>query len=220
MESRKGKRHSEVLVKQSDRPSSQRKRRAIFDAAEAVFLRDGFARASMDEVAQLSGVSKQTIYNHFGSKEDLFIALVSWMSASAGETVRPEPLKLPEGSDLAGYLEEYAVRQLTVVLDPRLLRLRRLVIGEAPRFPQLARALWENGPVRAINALAELFSQLSDAGILHATDAGVAAETYNWLVMSAPLNQAMLMGDDAIPDAKALRRHAREAVRVFLAAYE
>lgn len=203
----------------STRPSSQRKRRAIFDAAELVFLRDGFVGASMDEVAQLSGVSKQTIYNHFGSKEDLFIALVSWMTTSAGDWVRPEALELPEGTDVADYLEKYAVRQLTAVLDPRLLRLRRLVIGEVSRFPDLARALWENGPARAMDALAGLFGRLSDHGVLLDTDPHLAAETYNWLVMSAPLNKAMLMGDDHLPDAKALRKHAREAVRVFLAAY-
>lgn len=206
-------------MRQPTRPSSQRKRQAIFDAAEVVFLRDGFTGASIDEVAQLSGVSKQTIYNHFGSKEDLFVALVSWMSTNAGRAVRPEALRLPEGADLSAYLEEYAVRQLTVVLDPRLLRLRRLVIGEVPRFPHLARALWEHGPQRAMAELADLFRDLANAGLLRATNAQVAAETYNWLVMSAPLNKAMLMGDDAIPDAKALRRHAREAVRVFLAAY-
>jgi len=184
-----------------------------------VFLRDGFIGASMDEVAQLAGVSKQTIYNHFGSKEDLFVALVSWMTTSAGDWVRPEPLELPEGTDVADYLEEYAVRQLTAVLDPRLLRLRRLVIGEVSRFPDLAQALWENGPERAMDALARLFGRLSDDGMLLDTDPHIAAETYNWLVMSAPLNKAMLMGDDHLPDAKALREHAREAVRVFLAAY-
>lgn len=206
-------------MREPTRPSSQRKRQAIFDAAETVFLRNGFVGASVDEVAQLSGVSKQTIYNHFGSKEDLFVALVSWMSASAGRAVRPEPLRLPDGADLATYLEEYALRQLTVVLDPRILRLRRLVIGEVPRFPHLARALWENGPLRAITDLAGLFRDLADAGLLRVADPYVAAETYNWLVMSGPLNQAMLLGDDAIPDRPALQRHAREAVRVFLAAY-
>jgi TetR/AcrR family transcriptional repressor of mexJK operon len=208
-----------VDVREPTRPSSQRKRQAILDAAETVFLRDGFVGASVDEVAQLSGVSKQTIYNHFGSKEDLFVALVSWMSASAGRAVRPEPLRLPDGADLTTYLEEYALRQLTVVLDPRILRLRRLVIGEVPRFPHLARALWENGPLRAITDLAGLFRDLADAGMLRVADPSVAAETYNWLVMSGPLNQSMLLGDEAIPDRTALQRHAREAVRVFLAAY-
>jgi AcrR family transcriptional regulator len=206
-------------VQQPTRPSSQRKRQAILDAAEAVFLRDGFVGANIDEVAQLSGVSKQTIYNHFGSKEELFVALVTWMTANAGAAVRPTPLALPDGTDLATYLEEYAIRQLTVVLEPRLLRLRRLVIGEVSRFPHLARALWEHGPAQAIADLADLFRRLSDAGLLRAPDARVAAQTYNWLVMSAPLNEAMLLGDAAIPDAAAVRRHAREAVRVFLAAY-
>jgi TetR/AcrR family transcriptional regulator, mexJK operon transcriptional repressor len=47
-----------------------------------------------------------------------------------------------------------------------------------------------------------------------------AATHFNWLLMSAPLNKAMLLGDEAIPKPAALRRHAIECVRIFLAAYE
>lgn len=207
------------MAVETPRPSSQRKRAAILEAAETVFLRDGFVGASVDEVVAVSGVSKQTIYNHFGSKERLFVAVVSAMTTTAGDAVHPDEHELPGPDELAGYLEKYLLRQATVVLRPRILRLRRLVIGEVERFPDLARTLWEDGPARAIGALAALVSQLDAAGLVRAPDARVAASSLNWLVMSGPLNEAMLLGDGAVPDEEALRRHVREAVRIFLAAY-
>jgi hypothetical protein len=104
-------------------------------------------------------------------------------------------------------------------MTPRLLQLRRLVIGEVGRFPALARALYVNGPQRAIGSLAVAMTSLRDRGLLDFDDAAAAATTFNWLVMAAPVNEAMLLGDDAIPSPEALRRHAAHATRVFLAAY-
>jgi AcrR family transcriptional regulator len=198
---------------------SERKRRAILAAAEELFLRNGYLGTSMDELAERSEVSKQTVYAHFGSKQSLFVELVSSMTAGAGDGLhdRDEP-PAPDG-DVAGYLARYAAAELTVVMTPRLLKLRRLVIGEVERFPDLARALYENGPARAIRSLAVTMAELTERGLLAADDAVGAATTFNWLVMGAPMNEAMLLGDDAIPDAAALRRHAEHAARVFVAAY-
>jgi TetR/AcrR family transcriptional regulator, mexJK operon transcriptional repressor len=106
-----------------------------------------------------------------------------------------------------------------VVLIPLLMQLRRLVIGEVSRFPELAKVLYERGPKRAMAALAATFKRLADRGLLAIDDPLVAASQFNWLIMSAPLNQAMLLGDGAIPKQGELRRHAAEGVRVFLAAY-
>jgi hypothetical protein len=68
-------------------------------------------------------------------------------------------------------------------------------------------------------AMATTFRRLADRGLLRIEDAALAASHFNWLVMSQPLNQAMLLGDSGIPDPAAQRDHAADAVRVFLAAY-
>lgn len=201
------------------RPSSVRKHRAILEAAEQVFLRDGFRGANMDELAALSQVSKQTIYKHFGSKEALFIELVSTMTTMAGDQVHgevPDPATVDE---LPAFLTDYAERQLGAVLSPRILQLRRLVIGEVGRFPELGQALWESGPMRAMTSMNVHFTRFVTNGWLRADDPATAASFFNWLVMSEPLNRAMLLGDHAAPDAAALRSHCTEAARVFVAAY-
>lgn len=198
---------------------STRKRRAILDAATEVFLRSGYLGTNMDEIAALSEVSKQTVYKHFGSKEALFIEIVTSMTGGAGDVVHNAVAELDEDGDVAAYLRDYADRQLMVVLTPRLMQLRRLVISEVSRFPELAKVLYERGPQRAMAAIAATLQRLAERGLLRIDDPADAAIHFNWLVMAAPINQAMLLGDGAIPKPAELRRHAAEAVRIFMAAY-
>jgi TetR/AcrR family transcriptional regulator, mexJK operon transcriptional repressor len=198
---------------------SAQKRRAILDAATEVFLQKGYLATNMDEIAALAVVSKQTVYKHFSTKEALFLEIVSSVTNRAGDRVHSEMPDLAEGEDVAEYLRHYAYRQLTVVLTPRVMQLRRLVIGEVGRFPELARALFEGGPRRAMAAMAVLFERLADRGLLAIDDPAVAASQFNWLIMGEPLNRAMLLGDDAIPKPVELRRHVAAGVRTFLAAY-
>ena len=201
------------------RPSSVRKRQAILDAAEQVFLRDGYLGANMDELAALSGVSKQTVYAHFGSKETLFVELVGSMTLAVGAELHLELAEPTSLDDLRQHLEEQAFRQLSAVMDPRILRLRRLAIAEALRFPDLGRVLWENGPQRAVLRLGAYFRRLGERGWLHVEDPEFAATFYNWLVMGHSVNEAMLLGDATRPDEAERRRRCVEAVRIFLAAH-
>jgi TetR/AcrR family transcriptional repressor of mexJK operon len=195
------------------------KRAAVLEAAAKVFLSGGYLGASMDEIADLAGVSKQTVYTYFSNKEALFAAMASALSNEASDRVQNSVAEFGEDDDLEGYLVGYAVRQLEVVLTPRILQLRRLVIGEVGRFPELGAALYAGGPGRAIASLAATFERLADRGALSVHDPLLAATQFNWLIMSAPLNRTMLLGDGAIPSSKELREHAREGVRMFLAAY-
>jgi TetR/AcrR family transcriptional regulator, mexJK operon transcriptional repressor len=199
--------------------ATAKKRAAVLEAAAKVFLSGGYLGASMDEIADLAGVSKQTVYTYFSNKEALFAAMASALSNEANDRVHNNVAEFGEDDDLEGYLVGYAVRQLEVVLTPRILQLRRLVIGEVGRFPELGAALYAGGPGRAIASLAATFERLADRGALSVHDPLLAATQFNWLIMSAPLNRTMLLGDGAIPSSKELREHAREGVRMFLAAY-
>lgn len=193
---------------------SERIHGAILAAAEDVFLRDGYVGASMDEVARRAGASKQTVYKHFGSKEQLFVELVTSMTVATGDPLRHEAADA--SADVVETLTSLAIGMLDAVLTPRILRLRRLVIGEANRFPELGRALFEHGPARAMAGVERRLSAWVDAGALPEHDTGEAAQHYNWLVMGAPLNAAMLLGDDAIPTPEQRRAHATTAVHAVL----
>jgi TetR/AcrR family transcriptional regulator, mexJK operon transcriptional repressor len=202
-----------------DEPRSVRKRSAILDAATTLFLRDGYLGTSMDEIAALAKVSKQTVYKHFADKESLFSAIVTAAVDAAGDPVHDEVAALADSDDLAADLRTLARDQLGKVLQPRLMQLRRLVIGEAGRFPELGRAFYDRGAGRTTAALAAAFERLTERGLLHADDAELAAAHFNWLIMAAPVNRAMLLGDGAIPGPAELDRYAEGGVRAFLAAY-
>ena len=198
---------------------STRKRKAILKAGTTVFIRNGFLGASTDEIAALAGVSKQTVYKHFSDKKSLFTEIVTSTVNEVSEPVYNEVLKLQDSGNVEADLRKLARRQLARVMQPRLLQLRRLVIGEAGRFPDLARRFYERGPERTVAALATTFTRLAKRGALQLADPQLAAAHFNWLIMSIPLNQAMLLGDDHLPSPKDLDRYADAGVRVFLAAY-
>ena len=198
---------------------SARKRRAIIEAATTVFLSNGYLGTSMDEIAALAHVSKQTVYKHFADKERLFSEIVTAKVDEIADPNTDEVLKLGDTGDLERDLRRFARRQLRAVMDPRLLQLRRLVIGESGRFPQLGRLFYERGPGRTIDALAPMFERLASRGVLELDDPRLAAAHFNWLVMSIPLNQAMLLGEDEPATPTELNRYADAGVRAFLAAY-
>ena len=195
------------------------RREQIIEVAAALFAERGFHGASVYDLGAAMGTSGAALYKHFASKEALFIEIVTNLTNDASDIVHGVAPELAQGDDLHAYLAEYGYRQLTIVLTPRLMQLRRVVIGEAGRFPDLGKALYESGPKRAMAAMAAMIQRLADRELLRIEDAATAASHFNWLVMSQPLNQAMLLGDAGIPGPEALRQHAAAAARMFLAAY-
>lgn len=202
-----------------DASRSVRKRRAILDAATNAFLAAGYSRTSMDDVARLAKVSKQTVYQHFGDKEHLVTEVVLAIVTGAGAPVDDEVHRLAASIDLAGDLRSHGRRQLHAVLQPRPMQLRRLVIAEAVTFPALGAALYEHGPGRTIAELADAFAELQQRGLLRHVDPRRVASDFNWLLMSEPLNRAMILGDDGPPDPAQVNEWADHAVETFLTAY-
>jgi TetR/AcrR family transcriptional repressor of mexJK operon len=198
---------------------SARKRRAILEAATTLFLRNGYRGTSMDEIAALARVSKQTVYKQFADKQSLFSEIVISTVEEVAEPIHAEVLALQDSGDLEADLRGLARQLLGMVMRPRILQLRRLVVGEAGRFPELGRTFYEQGPGRTIAALATVFERLADRGVLRPDDPLLAAAHFNWLVMSIPLNRAMLLGDDEPPASAELDEYADAGVRAFLAAY-
>jgi TetR/AcrR family transcriptional repressor of mexJK operon len=198
---------------------SARKRRAIVEAATELFLRNGYPGTSMDEIAALAAVSKQTVYKNFADKEQLFAAVAFGVTDRAGAFADAVAATLPYTDDLPADLRDLARRYVTTVIHPRVLSLRRLLIAEARRFPELARAYYERAPERTVAALETCFRRLAERGLLYVDDPRLAASHFAFLILSIPLDRAMFHGDD-VPFTKAQLEHfADEGVRVFLAAY-
>jgi AcrR family transcriptional regulator len=197
-----------------------RKRLQIRRAAVGEFLRKGYASTSVDDIAAAARVSKQTVYKYFGSKEQLFVAIVE---ATVGDVLdelfaRVDP-RAGEFDDLEHDLIVMGRRVLELLMQPELLALRRLVTGEGSRFPQLGRAWWHHGPARLIGELAHLLRRLAERGDLVIEDPELDAEQLNWLILSIPLNRAMLSPEQQFSQEQ-LYRYADAGVRTFLAAHQ
>jgi TetR/AcrR family transcriptional repressor of mexJK operon len=200
---------------------SERRRQAIIQAATEVFVRHGYLGATTDEVAARASVSKQTLYKDFADKQHLFaeiildttVQLVDGLSDAAAST-------LDDAQDVRKALRDLADGFLRGLLQPDVLRLRRLVIAEADRFPEVGRAWFDRGFDRSLVILGEAMRRLADRGLLHnLSDPTLAAYQFAGLVMYQPMNQVMFAGTDALPPADKLNRIADSAVEMFLATY-
>lgn len=189
----------------------------IRDAAASLFLEQGYSGTSMDEIASAAQVSKQTIYTHFANKEDLFARLVLGNADRVDEFVATISQMLSEPADLEASLRRLAVRYLRFVVRPEVLRLRRLIIGEATRFPDLARQYYELVPGRVYAALAQSFGELRDKGRLRLDDPATAASHFAWLTLGEALDRGMFY--PVGPVSRELDKRAAAAVHVFMAAY-
>jgi TetR/AcrR family transcriptional repressor of mexJK operon len=193
---------------------------AIREAAASLFLEKGYQGTSMDDIAGAAQVSKQTIYTHFENKEKLFADLVLGNADRVEDFVGTYVSTVGEpGSDLEATLRALARRYLHFVMRPEVLRLRRLVLGEAGRFPDLARTYYERVPGRVIQAISEVFQRLTDENRLRVDDPVLAAQQFAWLSLGLALDRGMFFPIDDLATNGGLDRAADAAVRTFLAAY-
>ena len=195
------------------------KRQTILSAGQQLFLSNGYQGTSMDQVAATAAVSKQTVYKHFGEKRELLFAIVTNALDSVAAFIRNRIAVLTESTDIEADLAALAGDYLRQVLQEDVVQLRRLVIGEANRLPELARLYYEHAPLRTLTALAAAFARLHDRGVLNAPQPLLAAEHFAFLIVGRPIDQALFDGAPQVLADFDVDAYARAGVDVFLAAY-
>jgi TetR/AcrR family transcriptional regulator, mexJK operon transcriptional repressor len=197
-------------------PVSQRKRQAIASAALTLFARDGYERTSVDAIAAEAGVSKRTIYSHYGDKENLFLLVVrdtyDLMRERFAEIVERT---LSDVEDVEKALVN-CLREViaTITQLPERSTLIRLVLTELPRFPAL-QDLWRNRAILPL--LSAPVARLTAAGLLSADDPDEAAGHLSALTLGQVNNRSM-MGTVQVSDAET-DQIITSGIRVFLCAY-
>ncbi|MET7281823.1 TetR/AcrR family transcriptional regulator [Kribbella sp. NPDC005582] len=197
------------------------KRRAIHAAATEVFLQHGYLGASMDEVAAKAGVSKQTVYKQFENKERLFAEIVLGTNEQLADNLAKAYAETLDGAtDAREALLALAYRLLESLTSDGILQLRRLVIAEADRFPEVCGAWFTTGFEKSLEALGEALTRLTDRDLLRKLDdPTLVAYQFAGLVMYKPMNRAMFAGTRQRPKPGELETLATRAVDVFLASY-
>jgi TetR/AcrR family transcriptional regulator, mexJK operon transcriptional repressor len=190
---------------------------AIAAAALRLFLRDGYERTSVDAIAAEAGVSKRTIYNRYGDKENLFLSVLrdtydSMMATFRGIVDKHLGDVTDVQQDLTSFALEVARRMTTT---PDRIALVRLIMSEAPFFPALIRA--EQGPTTMHGSVTACLARLAEEGRLAITDPAEAAEhllalTINWI------NARTMFGVVPVSDAE-VERIITGGVAAFVRAY-
>ncbi|WNJ98110.1 TetR/AcrR family transcriptional regulator [Thalassospiraceae bacterium LMO-JJ14] len=196
-------------------PASAAKHEAIVCAAARVFMSMGYGAASMDLIASEAGVSKQTVYSHFGAKEALFEEIVSskckeLMRANGGHVMRDAPPEL--------MLFETARLFLTLVLSKESITLYRTILSECERFPELAQAFYRAGPKSAMESLAADLDVLASQGKLKIEDPKAAAGLF-FAMLRGDLHMQCILALRELPGPDEISEKARAATDVFIRAH-
>ena len=184
-------------------------------AAASLFLKNGYDGTSMDDIATLAGVSKPTVYKHFSDKERLFAAIALATTEATLQLVRLITETFERTEDVEGSLQMLAQRFLAELMQPDVVRLRRLIIANAERFPEVGRTWYQQGFVRVLAALASAFESLAKRGLLRVDDPLMAANHFVGLLLWVPLNEVMFTGRRS-RSRRELDRLGRAAVQAFL----
>jgi TetR/AcrR family transcriptional regulator, mexJK operon transcriptional repressor len=193
------------------------KRDAITDAARRVFLEHGYTHASVDQIAAEAGVAKQTIYNHFGDKERLFREVMHQTLVATGAGVGPPPGDaLADSDDLERDLRAFARFTARGALEPDVAALRRVMIAELDRHPQLLREWGSMGDALRSSVTAAIARQ-AERGVLDVDDPEVASEQLIMLTVGSALTLTVF-GTRELSDAE-LGRIVDQGIDLWLRAY-
>jgi TetR/AcrR family transcriptional repressor of mexJK operon len=196
------------------RPKDLGKGAAILEAAKRMFTAHGFDGVSMDQIAAEAGVSKLTVYSHFGDKETLFAAAVK----SHCEQALPDTLfaELPD-MPLRERLLDIARAFFAMVSAPAAIAGHRILCSPQMANSQLPQMFWEAGPKRVQAAFAELLVRRVKAGELDVPEPALASAQFFALLKGEPHAQ-MVFGCCTVP-AEAIEPHLAASVDMFLRAY-
>jgi len=196
---------------------SDRKRKTLLAAME-VFLDKRYDCTSMDDVAARAAVSKPTLYKYFSDKEPLFAEIVRATIGEIDDLERLVAASIAGETSVESGLFVLARRLIGVLMQPRILRLHRLVMANAERFPDVGRNWYEQSFEHVLATLAINFQGLANRELLHIDDPLLAANHFVGMLMWIPINKAMSTGDNS-SSPEELELYAVAAVRAFLAGY-
>ncbi len=192
---------------------------SLLAIAREQFIAHGFRGATMDSVAARAGISKQTLYAAYPSKDQLYAAVVRDWVEQGHDALRPHTLALRDSPDVGEGLRRLATALQTGILSPPVIQMRRLVAAEADTFPDVAADYTTRSWDRNLALLAETLTALTERDLLAIDDPRIAAEQFVWLVIGAPLNRLSLRGAEHGYGARRLQQVANQAVETFLSRY-
>ncbi|MEO1642093.1 MAG: TetR/AcrR family transcriptional regulator [Pseudomonadota bacterium] len=175
---------------------SAKKHSAILDAASALFRRDGYQGASMEDIAKTAEVSTATLYRHFASKADLFEAVAT----ASLETLETRIDLAPSDTPLIR-LETLATAYAELLCQPETVGIMRMLVAETGRNADLAERFYCSVKLRLGDVFEAAVRDLETAGLITRGDIDRAPGQLQGMIEHATLLRALILGDTAGPAA-------------------
>ncbi|WP_199621253.1 TetR/AcrR family transcriptional regulator [Paenibacillus alkalitolerans] len=172
------------------------KQAQIRSAAERLFLHNGFAATSMDAITAEAGVSKQTVYSYYPSKEDLMVDVLKQLIQSLTEnlfSIGNNPLNSRE--ELQQVLNNLALQFISALMQSNYLALVRVIIAESSRFPQLGSLFRSTVPDQVMNSVSAILEQAKMNGLINVVDVHTAVRMFVGPLLTYILLDGLLVTD-------------------------
>ena len=197
------------------RPKDLAKRASILAAAKRLFLEQGYQGVSMDQIAAAAGVSKLTVYSHFGEKESLFSAAIT----DKCQEVLPDDLfvRPPEGP-LDEQLRAIGHAFFRLITSEEAISMHRMMNTPGTTENTLRELFWNAGPRRVQEVFAQFLQARIDQGQLRIDDTALASSQF-FSLLKGELHPMMACGLCTQPTPAEVARHIDATVEFFLRAY-
>lgn len=196
------------------RPSDPAKREAILEAARALFFRGGPGAFSVEAVAREAGVSKVTVYAHFGQREALLQAVIIEQQERLVAALH-EPVD--DAAGLRRSLMAFGLELLGFLSSDDYLLLDRMLAAHLHADPGLGRFIYEHGPQAVVGQLADLLERLHARGLVRVDDSRTAAEQLIGMWLGTLRERIVMLGE--APDAAELQRRLQSGIDTFVRAF-
>ncbi|MEP7155095.1 MAG: TetR/AcrR family transcriptional regulator [Betaproteobacteria bacterium] len=185
------------------------------EVAQELFLERGFAGTSVNEIVRRAGGSLATLYAEYGTKDELFEAVMNRRAAAMFTNIIHSKTRIP---DISGELLALAKRMQAHMLSEDALAVYRLAVHEGPKFPSVRRTVLANGLKAFLQRLSDYFAELSSSGRIQVAEPAIAAELFLTLVQGQ-LRTIAAFGDGERLSRKWRAEHVQRAVDAFLCVY-
>ena len=199
------------------RPKDPEKRAALVEAAGHLFCQHGFDAVSLDAVAQAAGVSKLTIYSHFGDKEGLFTAAVE---ARCEDQLPHKLFEFQPDLPVAEALRQIGLGFVDLVYSDDAVQLMRMMAAQAAQAGQstrLAQLYFQAGPKRALEEMEGFLAIARERVDLAIDDLRLAAAQF-FVLLKGLQHFRILLGLEPAPPPAVRAAHVERCVAMFLRA--
>jgi len=197
------------------RPKDLGKRASILEAAKRLFIEQGYLGVSMDQIAAAAGVSKLTVYSHFGDKETLFAEAIA---AKCREALPDDLFASPPDGPLHEQLRAIGHGFFALITSEEAISMHRMMNTPGTAENALRELFWNAGPQRVQAAFAGFLRDRVDEGRLRIDDVALAASQF-FCLLKGELHPMMAYGLCNEPRADDVARHIDASVDLFLRAY-